>query len=257
MHIVMRKNDAGMLAVLHGYAHCVLQGAGLFFGRRCALCGAVIRTREELFPGVCHACCLELVLRTGGYCPGCGRLYASVGEDIYLCSHCRHAPEPWSGVGFYAPYSGLLKSLITGYKFRSKLGTGRLLGRLLVRAFKAHGLNRPDLVVPVPLHPRRLYARGYNQSLELARYIVPETGGVLEYGALRRVRNTKAQSGLERKARLANIEDAFAVRPESVRKKKILIVDDVLTTGATLRTCARTLLRAGAARVEVLVLARA
>ena len=253
----MREHDPGILAGLRGYAGGVLREAGLLLGRRCALCGEVICNAQEPFPGVCRECCSNLTVREGGYCPGCGRLYASVREDIYLCSSCRHAPEPWSKVGFFAPYSGLLKSLITGYKFRSHLGTGRVLGRLLICAFKAHGLSRPDLVVPVPLHPRRLYSRGYNQSLELARYIVPDVGGVLEYKALLRVRNTKAQSGLEQKARLANIADAFMVRADFVRGKNILIVDDVLTTGATLRTCARTLLRAGAARVEVLVLARA
>lgn len=253
----MRENDTGMLAALHGYAGGALERAALFLGRRCALCGAAIHNPQELSFGVCRECRSNLTLRTGGYCPGCGRLYASDKEDVYLCSSCRHAPEPWSKVGFFAPYSGLLKSLITAYKFRSKLSTGRILGRLMVSAFKAHGLSRPDMVVPVPLHPRRLYARGYNQSLELARCIVPDIGGILEYKALLRIRNTKAQSGLERKARLANLADAFMVRADCVGGKNVLIVDDVLTTGATLRTCARTLLRAGAAQVDVLVLARA
>ena len=238
----------------------MVRRVGLYFGRRCSLCGAVIRTMEDLtgdFPGVCGDCSRELVLRTGGYCPGCGRLYAADRDDVYLCSLCRHAPEPWSGIGFFAPYAGLLKTLVTDYKFRARLGTGRVLGRMLQYAFAAHNLRRPDVIVPVPLFAGRLHERGYNQSLELARYLLPDIGCVLDSASLVRIRSTRAQSGLARTARLANLKGAFAVQGEALREKHVLIVDDVLTTGATLRTCARTLLRGGAARVEVLVLARA
>ncbi len=237
-----------------------LRRISLWWGRRCTLCGAELRRMEELegvFPGVCRDCSRELVLRTGGYCPGCGRLYASGREDVYLCSACRHTPEPWSGIGFFSPYEGMLKKLITDYKFRARLSAGRVLGRMLIQAFRWHGLGRPDVIVPVPLHSGRLVERGYNQSLELARYLLPVVGGVLDHASLVRVRSTPAQLSLARKERLANLHDAFAVRGENLRGKRVMIVDDVLTTGATLRTCSRTLLRGGAARVEALVLARA
>ena len=113
----------------------------------------------------------------------------------------------------------------------------------------------PDLLIPVPLHPQRLRERGFNQSLELARVVARHYGLTLDWRSCRRVRSTPAQSGLSEKARWRNLRDAFQITCE-MSGRHLMLMDDVITTGATLSALSQALLRAGAARVDVWALAR-
>jgi len=151
----------------------------------------------------------------------------------------------------------VLKEMIHEFKFSGRLDRSRVLQELLARAFFNHGLGFPDLIVPVPLHSARLRSRGFNQSLELAGFLGRVLGVSVVPGVLTRQRNTVAQSSLTRGERLSNLKGAFTVRKELCRGRNIVLVDDVMTTGTTLRTCAAALRRQAAGRVEVLVLARA
>jgi ComF family protein len=115
-----------------------------------------------------------------------------------------------------------------------------------------------SLIVPVPLHPRRLRQRGFNQSVILAREIVKRCGIAMDFRALRRIVDTESQAGLKKEERRSNIRRAFSIPdPERVRGRRILLVDDVYTTGSTLGECARILLKGGAEAVGALTLARA
>ena len=165
-------------------------------------------------------------------------------------------PPPWEALHFHGHYAGLLRELILGYKFHNHFGRNRLLAELAAATFERSGADRPDIIVPVPLHRRRLLWRGFNQSLELSRVLARRTGRPVLLKGLTRIRNTPPQTRLGFRERRANIKGAFAADAEQVRGRNALLVDDVYTTGATLRECARTLKRAGAARVSVLVLAR-
>ncbi len=127
---------------------------------------------------------------------------------------------------------------------------------MLHAAFARLGPPVPDVVVPVPLHERRLRERGFNQSLELARGLAGRTGIGLAATALSRLRDTVPQARLERAERLLNLKGAFAADPRQVAGRRVLLVDDVSTTGATLVECTAALLAAGAATVDVAVLAR-
>jgi len=157
-------------------------------------------------------------------------------------------------------YHGSLREVVHCFKYRGKTQLFRPLGRLMQTAFLRFWQGRPvDLVLPVPLHRSRLRERGFNQALLLARGwrqgdgppLPPVDGGVLV-----RMRATASQAGLDRKGRCANIAGAFAVRsPERVEGRRLLVVDDVLTTGATVEECARALKASGAAAVDVLTLA--
>jgi ComF family protein len=158
-----------------------------------------------------------------------------------------------------------LRELVLGFKFGGRLGQGRLLAGFLAEAWQRAAARpgpggmdagRPDCLVPVPLHPRRLAWRGFNQSLELARFLGREMGRPVCVRGLARVRYTTPQSQLPGSQRLTNLVGAFAADRELVADRHVLLIDDVMTTGATVDTAARALRLAGAARVDVAVVAR-
>lgn len=219
---------------------------------RCQVCLTPVPAAAGPLCGNCDAL---LSLRQGGYCPRCGICYADASAPPYLCLNCRVSPPPWSALAFYAPYAGLLKELIHGYKFGHDHGLGFLLRHLAVRAWEAHGLHPPDRVVPVPMRSGKVLSRGFNQSVELARMLCSAFGFALCPDGLRKIRPTRPQFSLKRAARRENVAGAFAA--SSMKGLRVLLVDDVATTGATLSACARACLDAGASQVDVFVLARA
>ena len=173
-----------------------------------------------------------------------------------LCPDCRRSGRPWDGFAFHGRYDGVLRDLILGFKFRGDLGRGRLLAGLLTEAWERAALPVPDCLVPVALHPRRLSWRGFNQSLELARLPASRLDRPLLPRALRRIRDTRPQSSLPGPERRGNIQGAFVADPDRIGGQSVLLVDDVMTTGATIEAAAMALRQAGATRVDVLVAAR-
>jgi ComF family protein len=156
-----------------------------------------------------------------------------------------------------ASFGGALATAIRRFKYNERPDLARPLGRMLRIAARDAGL-RADLVVPVPLHPRRLAERGYNQAALLAAHVAAELGAPLAARGLTRLRHTEQQAQLTRGDRLSNTAGAFRARaPDRVRGRAVVLVDDVATTGATLEACRAALLLAGAASVTCLVVARA
>ncbi len=155
-------------------------------------------------------------------------------------------------------YDEVARTLVHALKYSDRLDLAPMLGRWMARAGSAI-LAEPDALVAVPLHWRRLWARRFNQSAALAAIISAASGVPLAHAALKRVRSTPQQVGLSQSERAVNVQGAFQVpdrgRAEVVGRRLILI-DDVLTSGATIDACARTLLRAGAVNVDVLVFAQ-
>lgn len=147
---------------------------------------------------------------------------------------------------------------MTSLKFADKLHAAPALARLMA-ARGGKVLEGADMLVPVPLYPRRLLRRRYNQAAELGRPLARQSGVRLETGLLSRARRTKMQTGLTRKQRRENVARAFKVAANAkarIAGKCLVLVDDVMTTGATLEACAKTLLNAGAGEVRVLTFAR-
>ncbi|KUG28986.1 competence protein f [hydrocarbon metagenome] len=243
----------------------------LFF-RRCRVCGVPIPAGAAAaaagWPprGVCAACAERLAPRQGGFCPRCGAMEADPAEPPELCAACLILPRPFAALAFHAPYGDLLRDMILAFKFGERPQYGAVLRGLLLSAFERAAARAgqkggdapavPDMVVPVPLYPRRLAWRGFNQSLELARPLARKYGWPIEPGALARIRDTRPQSTLSGRMRRENIQGAFAADATLVRGRTVLLTDDVMTTGATVEAAAKALRAAGASRVDVLVLAR-
>ena len=184
-------------------------------------------------------------------------IYAEAAEPPTLCLDCRVSPPPWDTVIFFGPYEGRLKELVLRFKFQSQLGLGGVLHSMLRLSLSARGVSDHDLIIPVPLHSRKLSRRGFNQSLELARGLADKGSGRLEPRALTRIRNTPAQHTLPRAKRMHNLTGAFQADPSLVRERSVLLIDDILTTGATAHAASRALRQGGAANIDLLVLARA
>jgi len=182
-----------------------------------------------------------------------------------LCSSCWQGEQEFDMARSYGLYTGNLRKAILHLKFHGREYLGNRLGALLARPWEA--LPEPDsaIVVPVPLHASRRRQRGFNQAELLARGLVRRLrkeerfhGLQLASGSLRRIRATLPQVGLSVSARRENVSGVFSVaRPEQVRNRTVVLIDDVMTTGATLSACAAALKRAGASRVLALSLARA
>jgi ComF family protein len=230
----------------------VLEGlAGWLVPPRCVLCeGRGQRPTLDL----CVPCQSELPGQSGT-CPRCA--LRPVPADGYSeCSACRADPPPYDRCHAPYRYEAPLDGLIHELKYDGHLAVARVLGTLLGRSVRSQGLQHEvEVLLPVPLHPAKLAERGFNQSLEIARWVSRETARPCEWRALRRLRRTRPQVGLALEARLANLHGAFAVTG-GVQGRRIAVIDDVMTTGSTLRECAWVLRRAGAASVDVWCVAR-
>lgn len=224
------------------------------------LCPACQRPRRG-GRGLCPECLVRIPKVAPPLCDRCGRPLRGDGPAADglgdLCRACRWSPHMFSVARAPGVYDGALREYIHRVKFGADRALGEALGEFLAGyALRARELWPFDAVVPVPLHPQRLMERGFNQAEVLARVVASHAGRPLMTGVLERTRPTSAQARLPVHSRRANVRGAFRVREaERLAGKRLLLVDDVLTSGATAGEAARVLLRAGAARVNVLCLA--
>jgi ComF family protein len=223
-------------------------------GQRCQYCAAVLDALDD--SPLCPACRDLFAPRVGGYCPDCGICFADPAAPVYSCLACRQKRPPWSGLAFHGEYSGALRDLVHAHKFGHDHGLGQLLAHLIRQVWSRHGLARPDCIAPVPMLPIKVLGRGFNQSVELARLLGRIIGLPPRVSILRKTRDTKAQSSLGRAERQRNVAGAFAACAD-LSGQHVLLVDDVMTTGATLKACAEACLSAGARRVDIFFLGRA
>jgi ComF family protein len=192
-------------------------------------------------------------------CSRCGIVFKSRQGEDHLCGRCLDRPGTFSRARAAGIYDRTLKSAIHALKFKATVSLALPLGALLQDTFQHYWTAGDiDVIAPVPLHQRRFRRRGFNQAYLLARRWQLPGETVVIRDLLVRTRATAPQTGLDRNQRRINIKDAVAVnRPGQSAGKRVLLVDDVLTTGATADACAGALLRDGARQVDVLTLARA
>jgi ComF family protein len=232
------------------------------FPPRCRACGSWIQGRDSDY--FCATCLPSIEVIGHPLCSICGRPFPGAAGEDHPCGPCVKRAPHFAGARAWACYPREeaepqpLRRVIQKLKYGGKVSLGKPLGRLM-----AHGCGEflgacaAELIVPVPLHPKRLRWRGFNQSVLLARQVSHAYGTPMDPFLLVRRRETPPQTQLSEQERRRNVRGAFAVEAgKPVKNRTVLLVDDVYTSGATVNECSRALRRAGAKEVYVLTLAR-
>ncbi|MEW5724508.1 MAG: ComF family protein [Thermodesulfobacteriota bacterium] len=224
---------------------------------RCLLCGA-FPDRDDGDPAFCPGCRAGMTPLPEAHCRYCGQPFTTTIPTHHTCALCLEKKPAFEKATAAGLYEGALRTAIHRLKYEGRTELARPLA-----AFMAENLAPPfhppeaDLVLPMPLHSRRLKKRGFNQALLLAQALYAPWPGIVRWDLLRRTRPTRPQVGLSEEQRKRNVRGAFVVeQPQLLEGRPVILVDDVYTSGATARECAKVLRQAGVDRVLVLTLAR-
>jgi ComF family protein len=224
----------------------------------CSYCNSSID--DSGIPHFCAGCCADFARIQGSICPRCGRPFESPEalshSPDHECGACRKNPPLFDQAVSVGYFEGPLREAVHQFKYRPCRSLGRPLGQWMVENIRL--MLEIDFVMPVPLHVKRLKQRGFNQALLLAHRMSEAYRIPLSYDNLYRARPTRPQVELSGAERLRNVAGAFALRcPEKLEGKKVILIDDVFTSGATMNECAAVLKSAGADHVTAFTLARA
>jgi ComF family protein len=229
----------------------------ILFPPRCHNCKSFIADAGEIH--LCAACLEASTLIRSPLCELCGEPFLTAGGSDHLCGGCLSGPPGFTAARAAALFAGPIRELIHGFKYNRRAQLCRPLGLLTaceLRPFVAAAAA--DLVIPVPLHIKRLRQRGFNQAVLLGEILAREWRVPLSRRNLRRLRWTEPQINLAAAQRATNVRGAFAVTdPAVLRGKRIILVDDVYTTGSPVAECAKVLFKADAEAVIVVTVARA
>lgn len=224
--------------------------------------------KNVMSPFLCTDCLPGFVPVESPICPRCGMMFHERNSDDHFCGRCIKSSGEFRVARAVGVYDQSLMSVVRSYKYNGKTQLAKPLGRLLFFLFQDMYLNSqnspPDLIIPVPLHKKRFRQRGFNQSWlilrkwpDISKIKATGKGIQLRRDVLVRKKWTESQAGLDQKKRKSNIKGAFSLLPYAeIKGKKILLVDDVYTTGATVDECAGVLMKNGAKHVDIITLAR-
>jgi len=235
----------------------------IIYPPKCAICGKFLSRqslpKEIYVPHFCPACTNGFCSITSPLCPVCGMPFASDFREDHTCEGCLTKRPFFEAARAPYRYEGTIVKAVHQFKYGAKRFLADSLGPLLARYAKGWIKEQGALLtMPVPLHPKRMRERGFNQSLLLARHVARELQTDLDFLTLKRLRFTLPQTGLRKKERQHNVRGAFVLQGQgSVKRRTILLVDDVATTCATINECARVLMGEGADKVFCLTLAKA
>jgi competence protein ComFC len=235
----------GQIHLQHSLYHYLWKTLDLLFPPLCGGCG---------LPGVrwCQPCKDEVTPLVNHSCPLCARPQ----QDKSVCSICKNHPSALRSLQAYGIYSGSLRKAIQKIKYHHDVGLAEELSNCLAELYITHLKWEIDIITTVPLSEERYFERGYNQANIIALPFSLLTKSNISPHVLKRIRNTSSQVGLSKQERMNNIKNAFSITKVNPKGKKILIIDDVTTTGSTLNECAKVLIGFGALEVYGLTLAK-
>ena len=236
----------------------VLTGlADIIFPSRCVVCGIVLSNNERI--RICSECLSRTGFVKAPICSCCGLPFVNYEGTNHLCGECTSSKQYFSVARSVGKFEEPLLDVIHQFKYKGKIAVGETLGRLMAEfEYDSFSIEGYSLILPVPLHQRRLKERGFNQSVILAREIAMRYSIHLDFGTLKRTIHTKPQTGLGKKQRSTNVKGVFEVTDSGrIDGERVVLIDDVYTTGSTVRECARVLVKSGVEEVAVLTLARA
>ncbi|HWU01387.1 MAG TPA: ComF family protein [Novosphingobium sp.] len=232
------------------------------FPPRCPVCGGAVAAQN----GLCGQCWSALVIPGEPACDLCQRPFTAPEHAVLpeealaqrgVCSDCAEEAPAHDGVAAATLYNPISRQLVLSFKHRGQIALAPLLARLM--AARMSGIDGQWLLVPVPLHRWRLWRRGYNQSALLGRHVARTTGAQLVVDGLERQRRTPSLAGLGAAERARVMEGAIRVAPRHAGRMagaRVVLIDDVLTSGATTNACIAALRKAGAAQVRIACFAR-
>lgn len=229
--------------------------SGTLFPPICFGCGRRVAQTGTL----CPQCWAEMPFLTKPYCPVMGLPFRFDPGDGFLSGEAMADPPPFAAARAAMLHRGLAQKMVSGLKYSGRAEFAPIMAQWMAQA-AADLLAECDYIVPLPLHRRRFFSRGYNQAAELGRHLAKLTGKGFAPQILARKKYTIPQVGLSARARSRNVRGVFAVKPgerAALKGKIVALVDDVYTTGATAKAAARVLRRAGAAKIFVLTFSRA
>ena len=233
----------------HSFIRHLSNALELILPGSCALCHANSKD------AICIACSLQFFTDLPARCSICGRRMPH--PQANTCGACLRAPPAFDATVVVCDYVAPTDLLVQDLKFRSRLPLAPPIGRMLAIALQTQVSNAPEMIIPVPLSETRLAQRGFNQAAEIARTLSRSTNLPFHLQACMRVRDTQPQAGLPLSERRVNMHGAFAVQSTNlVKSRRVLLVDDVMTTGHTLNELAACLKRHGTKRVTNAVFAR-
>jgi ComF family protein len=252
--ILVNRHGCHMVYISPGIEQALSGFSKLLYPSHCVLCSGPGAKDLDLCPGCRRDLPWNLLA-----CPHCAVSLPADCMHSTPCAACQQQRPPYDRAWSALRYTGTLRWLHRRLKFGARLEHGRLLGRVLADALKEaskrNALAWPDCILVMPLHPRRLMRRGFNQSLELIRPAARQMRIELDYTSLRRIRATRPQSDMPANLRRRNVRGAFACNRD-LSGQHVALFDDVVTTGHTVAEAARALRRAGAREISVWSLAR-
>jgi ComF family protein len=227
----------------------------LLYPPTCTICRKNVRAGEYL----CDSCEEKIIRIRPPFCQTCSEPFDGSIDNMFTCANCAHRTIYFEAAIAAYRGRGIVRNVIHDFKYNRQIHLRHLVGRWLVAGLDDDRLRdrRFDVIVPVPLHPARERERGFNQASLLAELLSKQTS-IRCRPLLQRIRYTTTQTALDRSERMENLHNAFRLRKKAdVRGLRVLLIDDVLTTGSTLSECARVLKRAGAISVHAATAARA
>ncbi len=226
----------------------------LCFPSSCLLCDKALPTSDIL---ICRSCLPEVSFTQRPLCTCCGVEFPCSAKGDHYCAKCLVNRPAFSMARAILRYNDDVSKLVHSFKYAGKTYCHSTFAGLKNKSLPVGDLRTPDIIIPVPLHLKRLRERGFNQSVILANLFFPDDRQRINVNLLTRTRVTTPQTGLSGSRRRKNIKNAFDIHhPNQLKGQSVLLVDDVFTTGTTLNECAKTLKKYGASDVQALTLAR-